>query len=256
MLEARRLVKQYFGVAAVNDVSFVVRPGEVVGYLGPNGSGKSTTARLVTGLTEPTRGTVWFDGSDIATDPIAYRRRLGYVPEEAHLYPFLSGREYLEFVGSLRALPAAFLDRQIGDLLELFGLTGATEQSIATYSKGMRQKVLISAALLHDPDFLVFDEPESGLDVTTSLVLRHLVKALARRGKAILYSSHILEVVERVCDRVIVLHHGKVVADDSVAQLRALMARGSLEEVFAQLVRHVDPEQTANDIADVVARRA
>ena len=256
MLEARHLVKQYFGIPAVNDVNFVVRPGEVVGYLGPNGSGKSTTARLVTGLTDPTRGTVWWDGADIASDPIAYRRRLGYVPEEAHLYPFLSGREYLEFVGRLRALPAAFLDRKIGDLLELFGLTGATEQSIASYSKGMRQKVLISAALLHDPDVLVFDEPESGLDVTTSLVLRHLVKTLARRGKAILYSSHILEVVERVCDRVIVLHHGKVVADDSVAQLRVLMASSSLEGVFAQLVMHVDPEKTAADIADVVGRRA
>lgn len=256
MLEARHLVKQYFGIPAVNDVNFVVRPGEVVGYLGPNGSGKSTTARLVTGLTDPTRGTVWWNGADIASDPIAYRRRLGYVPEEAHLYPFLSGREYLEFVGRLRALPAAPLDRKIGDLLELFGLTGATEQSIASYSKGMRQKVLISAALLHDPDVLVFDEPESGLDVTTSLVLRHLVKTLARRGKAILYSSHILEVVERVCDRVIVLHHGKVVADDSVAQLRVLMASSSLEGVFAQLVMHVDPEKTAADIADVVGRRA
>lgn len=255
MLEARRLVKRYYGMAAVDDVSFVVRPGEVVGYLGPNGSGKSTTAKLVTGLTEPTAGQVWFDGSDISTDPIAYRRRLGYVPEEPHLYPFLSGREYLEFVGRLRALPASFLDRKIGDLLELFGLTGATEQAIASYSKGMKQKVLIAAALLHDPDVLVFDEPESGLDVTTSLVLRHLVKTLARRGKAILYSSHILEVVERVCDRVIVLHHGKVVADDSVAQLRALMATSSLEGVFAQLVMHVDPEKTAADIADVVARR-
>jgi ABC-2 type transport system ATP-binding protein len=256
MLEARRLVKRYFGIAAVDEVSFVVRPGEVVGYLGPNGSGKSTTARLVTGLTEPTRGTVWFDGVDIAADPIAYRRRFGYVPEEPHLYPFLSGREYLEFVGRLRALPAAALERKIADLLQLFGLGDATEQSIAAYSKGMRQKVLIVAALLHDPDFLVFDEPESGLDVTTSLVLRHLVKTLARRGKAILYSSHILEVVERVCDRVIVLHHGKVVADDSIAQLRVLMASRSLEEVFAQLVMHVDPEETANDIADVVARHA
>lgn len=256
MLEARRLVKQYFGISAVNDVSFVVRPGEVVGYLGPNGSGKSTTARLITGLTDPTRGSVWFEGAGIASDPIGYRRRLGYVPEEAHLYPFLSGREYLQFVGRLRALPAALLDRKIGDLLELFGLAGATEQPIATYSKGMRQKILISAALLHDPDLLVFDEPESGLDVTTSLVLRHLVKTLARRGKAILYSSHILEVVERVCDRVIVLHHGKVVADDSVAQLRILMTSSSLEGVFAQLVMHADPEKTASDIADVVARRA
>jgi ABC-2 type transport system ATP-binding protein len=256
MLEARHLVKQFFGITAVNDVSFVVRPGEVVGYLGPNGSGKSTTARLVTGLTDPTRGSVWFDGAEIASDPIAYRRRLGYVPEEAQLYPFLSGREYLEFVGRLRGLPAALLDRKIDDLLELFGLTGATEQAIASYSKGMRQKVLISAALLHDPEVVIFDEPESGLDVTTSLVLRHLVKALARRGKAILYSSHILEVVERVCDRVIVLHRGKVVADDSVAELRTLMAKSSLEEVFAELVMHADPEQTAASIADVVARRA
>lgn len=256
MLEARHLIKHYFGITAVNDVSFVVRPGEVVGYLGPNGSGKSTTARMVAGLTEPTTGTVWFEGRDIFADPLAYRRRLGYVPEEPHLYPFLSGREFLELVGRLRGLPPAFLEQKIGALLELFGLTGATEQAIASYSKGMKQKVLITGALLHDPDFLIFDEPESGLDVTTSLVLRHLVKALARRGKAILYSSHILEVVERVCDRVIVLHRGKVVADDSVQQLRVLMATSSLEGVFAQLVMHVDPESTANDIAEVVARRA
>lgn len=256
MLEARRLVKRYYGIAAVDDVSFVIRPGEIVGYLGPNGSGKSTTARLLTGLTEPTSGHVWFDGADISDDPIAYRRRLGYVPEEPHLYPFLSGREYLEFVGRLRALPPALLQQKIGALLELLGLTDATEQSISSYSKGMKQKVLIAAALLHDPDFLIFDEPESGLDVTTALVLRHLVKTLAQRGKAILYSSHILEVVERVCDRVIVLHHGKVVADDSVEQLRVLMAKSSLEGVFAQLIMHVDPERTANDIADVVARRA
>lgn len=256
MLEARHLTKRYHGITAVGDVSFVVRPGEVVGYLGPNGSGKSTTARLVAGLTEPSAGTVLFAGQDISADPIAFRRRFGYVPEEPHLYPFLSGREYLEFVGQLRALPRRLLDEKIAALLELFTLRDAAEQAIASYSKGMRQKVLIMAALLHDPDFLIFDEPESGLDVTATLVLRHLVKTLAQRGKAILYSSHILEVVERVCDRVIVLHHGKVVADDSVEQLRVLMSRSSLEEVFAQLVMRVDPEQTAHDIADVVARRA
>lgn len=254
MLEAKHLVKRFFGIAAVNDVSFVVRPGEVVGYLGPNGSGKSTTALMVTGLTEPTAGHVYFDSRDISADPIAYRRRLGYVPEEPHLYPFLSGREHLELVGRLRALPPAPMHQKIGALLELLGLSDAAEQSIASYSKGMRQKVLIAAALLHDPDFLVFDEPESGLDVTTALVLRHLVKALAQRGKAVLYSSHILEVVERVCGRVIVLHHGTVVADDSVEQLRVLMASSSLEGVFAQLVMRVDPERVANDIADVVAR--
>lgn len=256
MLEARHLVKRFFGVTVLDDVSFVVGPGDVVGYLGPNGSGKTTTARMLVGLVEPSDGTVLFDGRDISADPIAFRRRLGYVPEEPHLYSFLSGREYLELVGRLRHVPSQLLERKIGALLELFGLTDAFEQAISSYSKGMKQKILIIAALLHDPDVVIFDEPESGLDVTTTLVLRHLVKTLAARGKAVLYSSHILEVVEKVCERVIVLHRGRVVADDSVQQLRVLMSSSSLEEVFAQLVLRVDPEQTARDIADVVAARA
>jgi len=256
MLEARHLVKRFFGVTVLDDVSFVVRPGDVVGYLGPNGSGKTTTARMLVGLVEPSAGTVLFDGRDISANPIAFRRRLGYVPEEPHLYSFLSGREYLELVGRLRRVPSQLLDRKISALLELFGLTDAFEQAIGSYSKGMKQKILIIAALLHDPDVVIFDEPESGLDVTATLVLRHLVRTLAARGKAVLYSSHILEVVEKVCERVIVLHRGRVVADDSVQQLRVLMSSSSLEEVFAQLVLRVDPEQTARDIADVVAARA
>jgi ABC-2 type transport system ATP-binding protein len=255
VLEARHLVKRYFGVSAVDDVSLSVRAGEVVGYLGPNGSGKSTTARMLTGLIEPGSGTVLFDGRDINTDLLAFRRRLGYVPEEPILYPFLSGREYLELVGQLREMPAAELERKIASLLDLFGLTGAVEQNISGYSKGMRQKLVIVAALMHDPDVLIFDEPESGLDVTATLVLRHLVKALAARGKAILYSSHILEVVEKVCTRVIVLHRGRVVADDGVERFGELVANRSLEDVFRQLVLREKPEQTAEDIADVVTSR-
>ncbi|MCA1563078.1 MAG: ABC transporter ATP-binding protein [Acidobacteria bacterium] len=256
MLEARHLVKRFFGVTVLDDVSFVVRAGDVVGYLGPNGSGKTTTARMLAGLVEPTDGAVFFDGRDISADPIAFRRRLGFVPEEPHLYSFLSGREYLELVGRLRGVPSQLLERKIGALLELFGLTDAFELAISSYSKGMKQKILIIGALLHDPDVLIFDEPESGLDVTATLVLRHLVKTLAARGKAVLYSSHILEVVEKVCERVIVLHRGRMVADDSVRQLRVLMSSSSLEDVFAQLVLRADPEQTARDIADVVADRA
>jgi ABC-2 type transport system ATP-binding protein len=187
---------------------------------------------------------------------IAYRKRLGYVPEEPHLYTFQSGREYLELVGRLRELPSDVLDRKIDALLDLFGLRTAADQTIGSYSKGMRQKVLIIAALLHDPDVLIFDEPDSGLDVTTTLVLRHLVRALARRGKAVLYSSHVLDIVEKLCDRVIVLHRGRVVADDSLASLEQLMTRRSLEEVFAQLVLRDDPEQTARDVVDVVVGRA
>jgi ABC-2 type transport system ATP-binding protein len=256
MLEACRLVKRFSGVTVVDDVSFLLRPGEVVGYLGPNGSGKTTTARMLTGLADTTTGAVLSNGRDINEDPIGFRRRLGYVPEEPQLYPFLSGREYLQLVGRLRELPEPLLERKIGTLLELFGLTDAIEQGISSYSKGMKQKVLIAAALLHDPDVLIFDEPDSGLDVATALVLRHLVRILAERGKAILYSSHVLEVVEKLCTRVIVLHRGRVVADDSVPQLRSLMARNSLEEVFSQLVLRVDPERTARDIADAVAVHA
>lgn len=256
MLEADHLVKRFHGITVVDDVSFVVRPGEVVGYLGPNGSGKTTTAKMCTGLLDTSSGRVVFDGRSIADDLIAFRRRLGYVPEEPHLYTFQSGREYLDLVGQLRELPAAALDHKIDALLELFGLTAAAHQSISSYSKGMKQKVLIIAALLHDPDVLIFDEPDSGLDVTTTLVLRHLVRALAERGKAVLYSSHVLDIVEKLCDRVIVLHRGRVVADDSIANLEQLMTRSSLEEVFAQLVLRDDPERTARDVADVVVGRA
>jgi ABC-2 type transport system ATP-binding protein len=256
VLEACHLVKRFFGVTAVDDVSFVVRPGEVVGYLGPNGSGKTTTALMLTGLLDTTSGTVLIDGHRTDADPMAFRRRLGYVPEEPRLYPFLSGREHLELIGRLREMPAPVLDRKIATLLELFGLTDAAEQDIASYSKGMRQKVLVIGALLHDPDLLIFDEPDSGLDVSTSLVLRHLVTMLAARGKAVLYSSHVLETVEKLCSRVLVLHRGRVVADDSVARLRSAMAGGSLEEVVTHLMLRHDPEATARDIADVVTARA
>lgn len=256
MLEARNLVKRFYGITVVGGVSFVVKRGEIVGYLGPNGSGKTTTARMLTGLMEPTSGIVVCDGRDVSADLVSYRSRLGYVPEEPHLYPFLSGREFLELVARLREIPSPLMERKIHTLLELFGLAGAAEQAISSYSKGMKQKVLIIAALLHDPEVLIFDEPESGLDVTAMLVLRHLIPALAARGKAILYSSHVLESVEKLCTRVLVLHAGRIVADDSVAQLRTLMASSSLEGVFAQLVLHDDPKRTAEDIADVVALHA
>src|SRR5256885_505540 len=178
------------------------------------------TARMLTGLLTPTSGIVTFTGRDIEADMVGYHRRLGYVPEEPHLYPFLSGREYLELVGRLRELPESLLRTKIPAMLASLGMGDASEQSISSYSKGMKQKVLICAALLHDPDVVIFDEPESGLDVGTALVLRHLVRTLAARGKAILYSSHILESVEKVCEKVIVLHRGRVAADASVQHLR------------------------------------
>lgn len=255
MLEAHHLVKRFHGTAVVDDVSFALRAGEITGYLGPNGSGKTTTVRMLTGLIDPTSGSVTFRGTPIGDNLVEFRRHLGYVPEEPHLYPFLSGREYLELVGRLRELPERLLRDKIPAMLGSLGIGDAAEQSISAYSKGMKQKVLICAALLHDPDVVIFDEPESGLDVATALVLRHLVRALAARGKAILYSSHILESVEKVCEKVIVLHRGRVAADASVQHLRTVMARGSLEEVFSELVLNEDPERTAADLAALVSAR-
>jgi len=255
-LHAHRLSKHFSGLRVVHDVDFTIGPGEVVGYLGPNGSGKTTTARMLAGLLEPSSGHVEFGGRRIDADLAAFRRELGYIPEEPYLYPFLSGSEYLYLVGRLREMPEMLLSKKIEAFLQLFGLGSAADQAIASYSKGMRQKIVISAALLHDPSVVLFDEPETGLDVATTLMLRHLVRTLAARGKAILYSSHILEVVERVCDRVIVLHKGNVVADDSIERLRTLLSRSSLEGVFSELVIRDDPEQMARDLADVSALSA
>ena len=252
-LHAHQLSKHFSGVRVVKDVEFTIRPGEVVGYLGPNGSGKTTTARMLAGLLDPSSGSVFYGGRNIHDDLLGYRRQLGYIPEEPVLYPFLSGREYLQLIGRLRQLPETVLDKKIDGFLDLFGLRLAADQSIASYSKGMRQKIVISSALLHDPAVILFDEPETGLDVTTTMMLRHFVRLLASRGKAILYSSHILEVVERVCDRVIVLHKGTVVADDSIARLRLLSSSASLEGVFSQLVIRDDPEALARDLADLAA---
>ncbi len=256
-LEARQLTKYYAGTPAIRDLSFTLTPGHVLGLLGPNGSGKSTTVAMLTGLREPSLGRILFDGRDIADRQTEYKAQVGYVPEEAHLYSFLSGREHLELVGRLRRLPAGLRTRKIGALMELFGLTGAADQPISGYSKGMRQKVLLAAALLHDPDLIILDEPESGLDFAASLVLRHLIPILAARGKMILYSSHVLDYVERLCAEVIVLHRGKVVAHGPVNELRAMIqSETSLEGIIAQLVTTVDPERTARDIADIVGRHA
>ncbi len=253
MLDVRALTKIYTGITVVNHVSFTISPGEILGYLGPNGAGKSTTVKMLTGLLEPTAGHMLFHGQDVRTGLKAYQRRIGYVPEEPHLYLHLSGREYLQLAGRLHSLPRRSLEPRMDELLRLFGLWEDRHSPLVSYSKGMRQKILISAALLHDPELLILDEPFSGLDVTTALVLRSLLHALAGRRKMVLYSSHVLEVVEKVCDRVLILRKGQVVAHDSVARLREMMSESSLEGVFAQVTQPEDTDAIAQRILDVVA---
>jgi len=252
MLELRHVCKRFKRSPAVDDVSFSARAGEITGYLGPNGSGKSTTIKMITGLMETTSGKVLFKGESIERDLIAYKQRIGYVPEEPHLYSHLSGLEYLTMVGKLRALPAKPTIDRIDGLLRLFALHGDRHTAIGAYSKGMRQKVLLSAALLHNPDLLILDEPFSGLDVSTGLVLRSLIQELARRGKAVLFSSHELETVERVCSHVVILNRGKIVADDSIEHLRMLMAVPTLEGIFSQLAVEQDTAEISREIADLI----
>jgi ABC-2 type transport system ATP-binding protein len=252
VLELRNVVKRFPGVLAVDGATFAARPGEVTGYLGPNGSGKSTTIKMIAGLLDPGSGEILFDGEPVRRDLLAHKRRMGYVPEEPHLYTHLSGFEYLEMVGQLRELPARPTAARIDGLLRLFGLHGDRHAPLSSYSKGMRQKILLSAALLHNPALLLLDEPFSGLDVGTALVMRSLIQELAARGKVVLFSSHELETVERVSSRVVILHRGKVVADDSIEHLRTLMSLPTLEDIFAQLAMEQDTATVSREIADLI----
>jgi ABC-2 type transport system ATP-binding protein len=247
MLELRGLTRFYGAVPAIRDVSATLGPGDVLGLLGPNGSGKSTTVKMLVGLLTPTAGHIRYDGAELSGEIEWYKSRIGYVPEEAHLYTFFTPPEYLQFVGRLRGLEEATIERRSEALLHLFHLEGARYQPITACSKGMRQKVLLSAALLHDPDIVVLDEPCSGLDVTATLILRNVIERLRDAGKIVIYSSHVMDMVEKVSTRVLIVHRGRVVADNSVGALRELLKLPSLEAVFAELT-------VEEDVAAVSAR--
>jgi ABC-2 type transport system ATP-binding protein len=251
-LELRNVCKRFSGIPAVDSVSFFARPGEVTGYLGPNGSGKSTTMKMITGLIERTSGQILFQSKPIDDDLIGYKRRMGYVPEEPYLYNHLSGAEYLTMVAQLRGLAAKRSAECIDGLLYLFSLHDDRHACISGYSKGMRQKVLIAAALMHNPELVLLDEPFSGLDVASALVLRSLIQELAVRGKVVLFSSHELDTVERICSCVVILHRGKVVANNSIERLRSLMDLPTLEGIFSQLAVKQDTQSTARQIADLI----
>jgi ABC-2 type transport system ATP-binding protein len=252
MLELENLSRNYRGIPAIEHVSFKVAPGEIVGFLGPNGAGKSTTVKIITGMLRPHEGRVLFEGQDVRKDMVSFRSAFGYVPEEAHLYAYLSGLEYLQLVGRLRGLGEAMIEAKATRLLKLLQLESWQYTPISSYSKGMRQRVLIAAALLHDPRLLIFDEPLSGLDVVSARLFKDLLEFLAAEGKAVLYISHVLEVVEQVCNRVIVIAKGKLLADAPPSELTKLMSLPTLESVFAQLVQQQDTRSIAQEIVAVM----
>ena len=235
MISADNLTKSYGDRLALDRLTLRVQPGEILGFLGPNGAGKSTTVKILTGLLIPDSGSASVAGFDVQKEPLEAKRRLGFVPEQPVIYDSLTADEYLDLIGCLYHLePAASVSRR-AELLELFGLGDVRHQRLQEFSKGMRQKVVIAAALIHRPEVLILDEPLDGLDANTALVMKELLRKLAAQGKTIVFSSHILEVVERICTRIVIINQGRFVAEGTSAEICAQAGAATLDEAFGRL---------------------
>jgi len=253
LLEARDLAKRYGAITAVREISFSIRAGEILGVLGPNGAGKSTIVKMITGMVEPTRGAILFHGERIAGSRLsAFKHRLGYVPEQPDLYGFLTGWEYLDLVATLRGLERRRFREKAAAMLEALTLYPHRDSPIASYSKGMRQRIVLISALMHDPELLVLDEPFSGLDVTSALVVRRVVSMLAARGKAVFFSSPVLEQVEKLCSHLLLLKTGSAVASGTLEEVRDGFEGLGLEAGFMQLTEQMDADRMAQQILSAV----
>lgn len=237
MMTFKNLAKRYDGTLAVDDLSLEVRSGELFGFLGPNGAGKTTTIKMACGLLRPTSGTVEVGGFDILSQPIRAKSMIGLVPDTPVLYKKLTGRELVRFIGELYSVDTSIIEKRTGDLLDLLDMTDNADDLIETYSHGMRQKASIMAALIHDPDVVILDEPTVGLDPRSARIVKDVLKALCGMGKTVFMSTHILEIAERVCDRVGIINEGKLVAVGSIEELKSKSKAGqvSLEDVFLEL---------------------
>ncbi len=246
LIETSHLVKRFGDKAAVNDVSFDVSGGEIFGFLGPNGAGKTTTIKVIVGLLKPTSGTVKVCGFDVQQQPLQTKASSGYVPDEPNLYAKLSGRELLRFVGDLYELDAGRINRRIDELLRLFDLADVGDNTIDSYSHGMQQKTSLAAALMHDPKVLVLDEPTVGLDPKSARLIKDILRQLAERGAAVMLSTHIMEIAERMCDRIGIINKGQLVAVGTMTELRG-QGKGetSLEDIFLELTGGVEDAEIA-----------
>jgi len=247
LIETRNLVKKYGDMLAVDDVTFEVHAGEVFGFLGPNGAGKTTTIKMIVGLLRPTSGTVTVAGYDVQARPMQAKAASGYVPDTPNLYAKLTGRELLRFVGDLYNLDRPSVARRVDELLRTFDLEAAADDTVDSYSHGMQQKASLAAALMHDPKVLVLDEPTVGLDPKSARLIKDILRQMAERGAAVFLSTHILEIAERMCDRIGIINHGRLVAAGTMAELRALGKSGetSLEDIFLSLTGGAEEAEIA-----------
>jgi ABC-2 type transport system ATP-binding protein len=251
MISLQNLTKRFGQQVAVDSLSFEIQAGQIVGFLGPNGAGKSTTLKMLTGMLEPTSGNASICGFDLAREPLEVKKRVGFVPESGAVFESLTGLEYLEMIAALYAIPEEAARVRIRQFITFFDLSfeTLTDKLLGAYSKGMRRKVVITAALLHNPPVVFFDEPLDGLDANAAVGFKALIQTLAREGKTIVYSSHILDVVERVCDRVIIIDKGRLLVDGRPDELVASHGAATLERLFTQLTGGGELERRAADFA-------
>ncbi|HXG88494.1 MAG TPA: ABC transporter ATP-binding protein [Vicinamibacterales bacterium] len=254
MIHTERLRRTYGEKIALEALDLHVEPGEILGLLGPNGAGKSTTVRILTGLIQPTSGRASVAGFDIVTQPLEAKQRLGYVPEQPVLYDVLTAAEFLEVISSLHHLDPATARTRRDELLELLGLGDARDQRLGTFSKGMKQKVVLAAALIHRPEVLILDEPLDGLDANSARVVKELLRSLAAQGRTVLFCSHILEVVERICTRIVVIANGRQIASGAPDDIAQATGTTSLDDAFAKLTGVRDAGQVSGDILRALDR--
>ncbi len=254
MIYTRKLRRLYGEIAALHGLDLDVAAGEILGFLGPNGAGKSTTVKILAGMIKPTSGEARVAGFDVVTQPIEVKQRIGYVPESGALYESLSAREYLQLVASLHHQEPGAARQRVDELLERFDLASARDQRLTEYSKGMKQKVLIASALMHRPDVLFLDEPLTGLDANAALVVKELLRSLAAQGRTIFFCSHVLEVVERICTRIVIIDKGRVVADGTAAAIAARTGADSLEGAFVALTGRRDTAAVTQDLLEALGR--
>jgi len=254
MIKFENLSKKFGDKLAVDNINLEVRPGEIMGFLGPNGAGKTTTVKLSTGMLIPTSGKAMVAGFDISKEPIEVKKRIGYVPETGALFESLSAWEYLELMTELHHMDRSLAQRKIDEFLTIFGLANEKDHHLSSFSKGMKQKVLLAAAFLHNPEVLFLDEPLNGLDANTALIIKELLKKMAAQGKTIMFCSHILEVVERICTRIAIIDSGRIVADGSPAEILRETSKPTLEEAFAKLTGGHDIAASTDEILQALER--
>jgi ABC-2 type transport system ATP-binding protein len=248
IISLKNIYKNYGSKAVLKNINLDIYPGQVIGYIGPNGAGKSTTVKILCGLISDFQGEAIIKGYDVKKNPVEVKSVIGYVPELAELYDVLTPNEFLNIMGELYNLPSNIIEDRMHTMLAAFGLEGNIHQRMDTFSKGMKQKVLITSGLLHNPDIIILDEPLSGLDANSVIIIKDLISKLAKDGKTIFYCSHMMDVVEKVSDKIVLINEGTVIANGTFEELQQQQGNKSLENIFAQLTSKEDLGNAADKL--------